>query len=136
MKLSFGITNIVLVLCTSHAAETKNGWDTLVTIQLANDYNDFSVDRCSEEAMTNLRSEMYTWVNDELLSIFGQNTADAMKELKYTNEEDVLADHVALESEFYCRLCGQKQWSSTRSIHNVAYLLQWFTQLVRPMATI
>jgi hypothetical protein len=111
------------------AGLTEQGWATRLKIELTNDYGDFSVDSCPPEAFENLQAEMYTWITDELLSIFGQEKFYKLSELKVIDSNDVFADKVEIEADFLCKLCGQKQWSTERSIHNVAYLLQWFTQM-------
>lgn len=120
------------VLATSATVPKSGGsfWETRLDIQLSNDSHDFSIDRCSETIWFDmLLPELYTWIHDELLSIFGQAPL-RLSSLRIVNGDEVLARHVALQADFDCRLCGVKQWSSDRSMHNVAYLLQWFIQLV------
>lgn len=112
------------------ANQTKGNWSTKLHVHLTNDYESFSIDSCPEEAFANLRVELFAWIQDELLSIFG--TYGNLSEFQYTHDpNDVLGRQVPLEAVYDCKACGKKQWSSDSSIHNVAFLLQWFTQLVR-----
>jgi hypothetical protein len=119
------------VAAAAEATTTTNeSWSTHLHVQLTNDYQSFSIDSCRIEAFENLRAELFSWVQDELLSIFG--TFSNLSEFEYTHDpNDVLAKHVPLEATYGCKACGKKQWSADQSMHNVAFLLQWLTQMVR-----
>jgi hypothetical protein len=125
-----GAPVVAAAATTTTTSSSDVGWTTHLHVQLTNDYQTFSIDSCPKGAFDNLRVELFSWVQDELLSIFG--TFSNLSEFEYTHDpNDVFAQHVPLEAKYGCKACGKKQWSSDRSMHNVAFLLQWFTQMVR-----
>jgi hypothetical protein len=86
---------------------------------------------CSEQVTDRLALEMYGWWHDELQDIFGKENFE-LGVLRPVTATATASDRnqgpVTLEATFDCKVCGQKQWTTDKSIHNVASLLQWFTQ--------